>query len=359
LAGCSWVEGDEPPPAEGDGEFPNLASVPDRPDRSVFEESSMLEAGLRADRENARYDEAPLASSTAAGVAPPPPTTVAPAPSTIPTVSAAPVVTTVSPPILSAPADVAALPPEALPPAVAAPPAVVASPSVAAPPAADTVATYSVDTPIAPTTTNVPPPSSPVQVITRPTPVVPEPTALVAVPPAPYGAVQQSPYQQSPYQAVPGQVVPGQYGSGQTGAPQSTGGGQVAAINPMALSRNLVAGSALPASVIYFGNGSSSVSSAEAAKLYQVAQVHAGRGGYVRIIGHASMRTGNMDRARQYQANLEVSWERANAVADMLIRYGVPANAMMVSAVSDSRPIYMENVPAGEAGNRRVEIYLE
>ena len=40
LAGCTWIEGDEPPPAEGDSEFPNLASVPDRPDPSVLEEDS-------------------------------------------------------------------------------------------------------------------------------------------------------------------------------------------------------------------------------------------------------------------------------------------------------------------------------
>ena len=168
-----------------------------------------------------------------------------------------------------------------------------------------------------------------------------------------------SPYQPAPIQSTPGQVAPGQYAPGQAAPVQATTGRQVAAVNPMALSRNLVAGSVLPASVVYFGDGSSRVSSAEEAKIHQVAQFFAGRGGYVRVVGHSSMRTGNMDRARQYQANLEVSWARANAVADTLMRYGVPATAMMVSAVSDSRPIYMENIPAGEAGNRRVEIYLE
>jgi len=363
LAGCSWVEGDEPPPAEGDGEFPNLASVPDRPDPSVLEDASMLQAGLRADRENARYDETPLAPSTAAGVAPPPPAPIAPA---VPTAVAAPVVTTAVQP------TVAALPAEAMPPAVGAPPVVAAPPAVVAPPvvtappavvtpAPETVESYSVDTPIAPDSGSLPPPPSPVQVITRPTPVVPEPTALAAVPPAPYQATEPSPYQatqQPSYQAAqpsPYQTAPGQYPP--QGQPAAAG--QVAAINPMALSRNLVAGSVLPASVVYFADGSSRVSSAEAAKIQQVAQFLASRGGYVRVIGHSSMRTGNMDRARQYQANLEVSWARANAVADTLLRYGIPATAMMVSAVSDSRPIYMENMPAGEAGNRRVEIYLE
>jgi outer membrane protein OmpA-like peptidoglycan-associated protein len=393
LTGCSWVAGDEPPPAEGDGEFPNLASVPERPDPSVFEETSLLQAGLRADRENARYDETPLAASTAAGVPPPPPTAASapPAAPTAPaappppasTVAAAPIVTAGTPTAIPVPADVAALPPEAMPPAIATPPAVVVTPVeapvAAAPPVAvvpsvpvtpvpETVASYSVDTPIPPDTGSLPPPPSPVQVFTRSTAVVPEPTALAAVPPSPYGATQPAPYQATqpapyqatqpaPYQATqapPVQAVPGQFAPSQA-AP----GPQVAAINPMALSRNLVAGSALPASVVYFADGSSSVSSAEAAKIYQVAQFLAGRGGYVRVVGHSSMRTGNMDRARQYQANLEVSWARANAVADALLRYGVPASAMMVSAVSDSRPIYLENMPSGEAGNRRVEIYLE
>jgi outer membrane protein OmpA-like peptidoglycan-associated protein len=355
LTGCSWVEGDEPPPAEGDGEFPNLASVPDRPDPSVFEEASLLEAGLRADRENARYDEAPLAPSTAAGVAPPPPASTAAA---VPTASAAPVVTTVATPVAAVSGDVAALPPEAMPPAVTAGPDVALPPAdvpaASVPQEPDNVASYSVDTPITPDAASLPPPASPVQVITRPTPVVPEPTALAAVPPSPYRATQPS-----PYQSAPGQMVPGQFEPGQTAPAQATVGGQVAAINPMALSRNLVAGSVLPASVVYFADGSSRVSSAEMAKVAQVAQFLASRGGYVRVVGHSSMRTGNMDRARQYQANLEVSWARANAVADALMRHGVPASAMMVSAVSDSRPIYLENIPAGEAGNRRVEIYLE
>jgi flagellar motor protein MotB len=81
-------------------------------------------------------------------------------------------------------------------------------------------------------------------------------------------------------------------------------------------------------------------------------------GGVIRVVGHASMRTGSVDLASHQQANQRISEARANAVARHLTRLGVPGAAIQVSAVSDSQPIYSEVMPTGEAANRRAEVYL-
>ena len=57
--------------------------------------------------------------------------------------------------------------------------------------------------------------------------------------------------------------------------------------------------------------------------------------------------------------NLWVSMDRAQAVARELVRLGVPATAIVTEAKSDSDPLYFEAMPAGEAQNRRAEVYLE
>ena len=49
---------------------------------------------------------------------------------------------------------------------------------------------------------------------------------------------------------------------------------------------------------------------------------------------------------------------RANVVARELVRLGIPAQAVFVVALSDSKPLFYEVMPAGDAGNQRVEIYF-
>ena len=52
------------------------------------------------------------------------------------------------------------------------------------------------------------------------------------------------------------------------------------------------------------------------------------------------------------------SGERANAVRDLLVRDGVPANAIAARALGASRPIASNATPAGREQNRRVEIII-
>jgi outer membrane protein OmpA-like peptidoglycan-associated protein len=82
-------------------------------------------------------------------------------------------------------------------------------------------------------------------------------------------------------------------------------------------------------------------------------------GGHVRVVGHSSMRTADMPVDQHVLINFRVSLERAKAVADELLRLGVPPSALIVDAVGDAQPRFLEAMPAGEAGNRRVELYVE
>jgi len=81
--------------------------------------------------------------------------------------------------------------------------------------------------------------------------------------------------------------------------------------------------------------------------------------GSVKVVGHASSRTANMPVERHLEAIFQKSQARATAVAQALIRAGVPADKVQIEAVGDSQPIYYESMPKGEAGNRRAEIFVQ
>lgn len=110
--------------------------------------------------------------------------------------------------------------------------------------------------------------------------------------------------------------------------------------------------------MVRFRMGSSSIDANDRRQIAEVVQTYRNRGGAIRVEGHASSRTRDMPPVQHHLVNFDVSLNRANAVASELIRQGVPAEAVFVAAMSDSQPIYYEVMPAGEAGNQRVEIYF-
>jgi len=65
-----------------------------------------------------------------------------------------------------------------------------------------------------------------------------------------------------------------------------------------------------------------------------------------------------MDALAQDQINQRVSLERATAVAQALVGMGVQPMLVQVAAAGDGQTLYSESTPAGEAGNRRAEVYL-
>jgi outer membrane protein OmpA-like peptidoglycan-associated protein len=114
--------------------------------------------------------------------------------------------------------------------------------------------------------------------------------------------------------------------------------------------------SAGPATVL-FSNGSSTLNSKAKAVIRDTAETYKSRRGSFRVVGHASHRTKNLSVQRHKLVNFQISLDRATAVANELIRLGVDKNAIQITAVSDSQPMFYESMPEGEAGNRRAEIF--
>lgn len=111
---------------------------------------------------------------------------------------------------------------------------------------------------------------------------------------------------------------------------------------------------------IQFGFGSSHLGGTDDSVLGKVADAWKKHPqSALRVIGHASMRTANMTEAEHNKVNRQISERRASAVVSKLLSLGVNPDAIFVGADGSSDPRYFEGVPAGEAGNRRVEIFMD
>lgn len=113
------------------------------------------------------------------------------------------------------------------------------------------------------------------------------------------------------------------------------------------------------AAIIFFGHGSVELDVGDRDVLRALVTLHEQRGGVLRVVGHASSRTRNKTPDQHQVANFEMSMKRANAVSSELLRLGVVPEALLTEARADEEPVYHEFMPSGEAGNRRVEIFLE
>jgi len=109
---------------------------------------------------------------------------------------------------------------------------------------------------------------------------------------------------------------------------------------------------------IHFANNSSVLDARDRSILGAVIQLQRERGGRVVVVGHASSRTRDMDYIRHQMVNFEISMQRATSIGNALKDLGLAGEVLEVQAVSDAQPLYQEVMPSGEAGNRRVEIYL-
>lgn len=206
----------------------------------------------------------------------------------------------------------------------------------------------------------------------------PEPAPVVSAP-EPSAPFAEAPQAQPSYQAAqpppaaPQQArLPADYGSNQaalapeaygvtapgSNATPSYGSAQVAAVPAVPAPAQPYYGGE-PVGLIYFRDGSSELSSDDRGVLEQIAQIQRAYGGVVNVIGHASVGgASSVNYAEHQQANQRISEARANAVAQELMKFGVPLGAIRASAAGDSQPLYSEVAPTGEAGNRRVEVYL-
>jgi len=115
---------------------------------------------------------------------------------------------------------------------------------------------------------------------------------------------------------------------------------------------------ATPAAVIYFADGSAGLDDEDRRALQDMLAYHWQQGGAFRIVGHASRDGRSAESTAEEQANMEISWARANAIASELIRNGIDPNAVQTIGVGDTQPLYVETSPTGIAANRRADIYF-
>ncbi len=110
---------------------------------------------------------------------------------------------------------------------------------------------------------------------------------------------------------------------------------------------------------ITFSTGSSQVDFVGQKKIKKIAKIAKERDAKIKIIGHASERTKDMPIAKHKIVNFIISDKRANSVAEIFInKYKFPSEKLITQAVSDSKPLFKEIMPAGTKANQRTEIFL-
>jgi len=375
--------GAAPPP---NGQAPDLASLPEKPTASSEADQQAVADSLAADRAHAKYSSDVLRGGTEAAAAPPPdiaPTQIASSADTMPAATA-------SKPVKGASAVQASVP-HTDQSVVEAPRGPAIPGSLPSPGAATRVASLPapVQAPAA-----APPPGA--QPAVPPIPAVPELSGSINPSDAALGfrpshappldaSVSQfvAPTILQRYQttaanaglryANPVGVSPSQRGLHKPngavkgmGGPETMTGSVVANLDALQPSSNTpsvyASPQGMPATAVVFFPGDSVALNAEArAQVRAAAEQYKGNGGqgFVRVVGHSSSRTPNMPLERHLEAIFAKSQGRANAVAQELIRDGVPAAKVLVEAVGDSQPVYYESMPKGEDGNRRAEIFFQ
>ncbi len=107
-----------------------------------------------------------------------------------------------------------------------------------------------------------------------------------------------------------------------------------------------------------FRSGSSIVDSKALKKIKKIVDVAKKRNAKIKIVGHASTRTRDMPISEHKLVNFVISDKRAQSVAKAFISYKFPKENLITEAVSDSKPLFKENMPAGTQANQRTEIFL-
>ena len=356
-----------PPDAKSAAASPDLAGIPSAP--QVPDDQRAVASSLAAQGAQTQYSADALRAGTEAsapvpGAAAPMSPQVAAAMAAAPPSSSAndapPSANAIAP---SAAAPVASAPPPVSPPPSAAPIAVsgnavaaVAAPSASPAPVRTASAAPPARSPAAPPPGAEPavpavPPAGAIRSTMMAAPVMSD-TALGFRPStAPALDPTVSNFVSAPILARYRQVSTG--GSG-TSAAVPGGNGAVIAASPSAM------GGVAPTAVVYFAGDGILLSAAARTQIRAAATAFkaGGGAGSIRVVGHASSRTGNMAVEKHLEIIFEKSQKRANAVAQELIRQGVPADHLQIDAVGDSQPVYYESMPKGEEGNRRTEIFV-
>ncbi|MDD4556829.1 MAG: OmpA family protein [Alphaproteobacteria bacterium] len=108
----------------------------------------------------------------------------------------------------------------------------------------------------------------------------------------------------------------------------------------------------------YFPNGGSQIQPQDRKKIREIVKIAKEKKATIYVLGYSSSRTSDTDYVTHKMTNFKVSLARAEAVAEALVKSGLKSDRVLVEALSDSRPAYLEVMPEGERLNRRVEVYI-
>lgn len=111
--------------------------------------------------------------------------------------------------------------------------------------------------------------------------------------------------------------------------------------------------------IIYFPQDSARIAQDDRDVLQGVMALYQERGGRIHLIGHSGTEMDTGDQVAQRMASLDLSLQRANAVAAGLVDLGAAQEAVLVEAKANREPAASGAVGGGESRNRRVEIFLE
>jgi outer membrane protein OmpA-like peptidoglycan-associated protein len=353
LAGCS-SDSDVPPtevsaPGGGTqmntdtgsgGTFPDINTVPNQRPTSTIQDLAQAPDGLGAARSGTQYGEALVGGPTSFAPPPPPPAPPQDALAPIPE----PGLQTQSPapePVQAAPVQTPAAPSEPI-----------AVPEIAEPAPME---------PVAPSEPEPAPAAVGEGQTIQGTTAEPAPQAAAQPEPAPAAPEESAPAtapqpEEQPTQPADSANDPSAYG---IAAPQSApspydAAPEVAAASPgVPAAAPSVPADAQPIGMIYFREGSSSLSSDDVEVVRQIAEMQRAYGGVVSVVGHANTASSSPD-----EADGQIAEARANAVAQELVRYGVPQSAIRTSGAGASQPLRSDAMPGSAAANRRAEVYL-
>lgn len=112
-----------------------------------------------------------------------------------------------------------------------------------------------------------------------------------------------------------------------------------------------------PVALVRFGEGSARLGTADRDTLARISAMANELGGRVRIVGHAGRPGG--EGSKSEIADFNLSLDRANAVAQELMKNGLTAERLKIEAVGDAEPMVIAGSATAESANRRAEIFIE
>lgn len=111
--------------------------------------------------------------------------------------------------------------------------------------------------------------------------------------------------------------------------------------------------------VVLFDGGSSAIDANQVARLKPLVDALRRQGGALQVVGYAASADVGQEAARAKLDNLNLSLDRANAVARALQGLGVQSTELIVSAEGDNAPAAAIGGVRGGAANERADIYIE